>query len=375
VAPRSTESLPDRVRAACARVAAEGRSVWIAADSVDAYAAGLAAAPEPDPDPQTQFLEGDRETRAAFAICLNAINFGSGWWPTIEKRPGLSGYSTIEAGIVERFRSEGAWSAAELTDVSATTIATTLGQDPAHPLMEHFAASLRDVGLRVLADHGGYFESVVDAAGGSAAALAELLAAWDAFADVSTYGGLEVPFFKRAQLAAADLDRAGVVNFADRGRLTAFADNLVPHVLRVDGILHLDPALEATLEAEISSSTALPRRWSCAPAPSTRSSCYAPPRVEPFPRPRSTASSGTAAEHPATRWSLARAPAIPPTDRTAQLRRIRRPTALISSAVRSSRSPSFAPITQWLAWPSSNPSATLSSAAWTAEIWVSTSMQ
>jgi hypothetical protein len=31
--------------------------------------------------------------------------------------------------------------------------------------------------------------------------------------------------------------------------LTAFADNLVPHVLRVDGILELDPALTAKIEA------------------------------------------------------------------------------------------------------------------------------
>jgi hypothetical protein len=127
----------------------------------------------------TELPEGDRETRAAFAICLNAINFGSGWWPTIRKRPELSGYSTVAAGVVERFRGEGPWSAEELRRLDAAAIANTLGQDPEHPLMEQLAAEL---------------------------------AQWRAFADVSTYAGRTVPFFKRAQLAAADLDRAGVAS-------------------------------------------------------------------------------------------------------------------------------------------------------------------
>jgi putative queuosine salvage protein len=250
MAPRSPESLPDRVRAACAWVAGEAYSVRIVESAIAAYARDLSSTPEPPPDPRIQLLEGDRETLAAFAICLNAINFGSGWWPTIEKRPGLSGYSTIAAGVVDRFRSEGAWSAAELTSLGAAAVAATLSQDPDHPLMEQFAASLRDVGDHVLADHDGRFEAVVDAAKGSAVALAELLAGWEAFADASMYRGREVPFFKRAQLAAADLDRGGVADFPDRARLTAFADNLVPHVLRVCGILRLDPALKGKLEAE-----------------------------------------------------------------------------------------------------------------------------
>ena len=35
----------------------------------------------------------------------------------------------------------------------------------------------------------------------------------------------------------------------DLDRLTAFADNLVPHVLRLDGVLQLDPGLTARIEA------------------------------------------------------------------------------------------------------------------------------
>ncbi len=243
------ESLPDRLRAACAGVAAEARSVQIEGSAIEVYADDLTAAPPPAPDPQTQLLEGDPETLASFAICLNAINFGSGWWPTILKRPGLSGYSTVAAGVVDRFRGVGPWSPVELTCLSTAEVAATLGQDVEHPLMALFTGSLRDVGGHVLTDHGGNFAAVVDAAAGSAIALAELFAGWEAFADVSIYKDREVPFFKRAQLAAADLDRSGVASFADRDRLTAFADNLVPHVLRVDGVLRLEPALERAIDA------------------------------------------------------------------------------------------------------------------------------
>lgn len=229
--------------------------------ALKSYAAALpSAAAPPAPDPATELVEGDVETRVAFVICLDAINFGSGWWPTIRKRPGRSGYFTIAAGLTERFRGSGPWSPAELTAVGVSEIATVLGQDRAHPLMEDYAAALRDVGAHVEREHGGRFGAVIEAANGSALALAGLLAGWRAFADVSTYEGRAVPFFKRAQIAAADVDRVGIdprrtgahaepSEWRDLDRLTAFADNLVPHVLRLDGVLRLDPELERRIEA------------------------------------------------------------------------------------------------------------------------------
>jgi hypothetical protein len=40
-----------------------------------------------------------------------------------------------------------------------------------------------------------------------------------------------------------------VAGFHDLGRLTIFADNLVPHVLRVDGVLRYHPDLAAHIDA------------------------------------------------------------------------------------------------------------------------------
>ena len=64
--------------------------------------------------------------------------------------------------------------------------------------------------------------------------LATTLSTWPTWFDVSPYPSGEVPFFKRAQIAAGDLGLGG------RERLTLFADNLVPHVLRIDGVLTFD---------------------------------------------------------------------------------------------------------------------------------------
>jgi hypothetical protein len=248
--PEASGLISDRVRSACEWVAGRARSVRIEPSALAPYAAGLPDKAElPASDPATELVEGGCEARIAFVLCLDAINFGSGWWPTIRKRPGRSGYFTIAAGLTERFRADGSWSANELTDLRAADIASVVGQDPEHPLMAQYAAALNDVGGHVSADHGGRFEAVVEAARGSAPALAGLLAEWRAFADASIYEGRPIPFFKRAQIAAADLGRMGVAELRDLDRLTAFADNLVPHVLRVDGVLRFDPALEARIEA------------------------------------------------------------------------------------------------------------------------------
>jgi hypothetical protein len=230
----------DELRRACAAVAERARSVRIEHEGIAAYAAALPPAPAAKP------VAG--EGSAAFWLTLDAINFGSGWFPTLRKREGRSGYHTVAAGLREQFAARGGWTARELADIDAREVASVLGQDPEHELMELFARWLRDLGRHVEDEHRGRFEDV--AAGDSAVELASRLGSWDSFADVSMYDGLRVPFLKRAQIAAADLHRAGLARFDDLSRLTMFADNLVPHVLRLDGILTCDRDLVARIDRE-----------------------------------------------------------------------------------------------------------------------------
>jgi hypothetical protein len=124
-------------------------------------------------------------------------------------------------------------------------------QDPANgevaELMEHFARSLSDLGQLLEARGMLCFEDLVDAAYGSAEQLVGLLEGAPFYRDVSRYRGRDVPFYKRAQITAADLALAfggsGPGRFDDLDLLTMFADNLVPHVLRCEGALCYDDDL------------------------------------------------------------------------------------------------------------------------------------
>jgi Potential Queuosine, Q, salvage protein family len=229
--------LTDEVRTTAAEIAGTARWVRVDHGALD----GVQPAPPPVLDPVAHYLEGSEDDVATFLLCLDTINFGSGWWPTIRKRPGMSGYFTMATGLAERFRAYGAWSAAELRAMRADELADVLGQPRDHELIALYAQALRALG-RWLGDRG-TLATIRAASGGSAERLAEALAA--AMAMYADRG-----FYKRAQIVPSDLALAGVATFPDLDRLTIFADNLVPHVLRCDGVLVYDERLAAHVDAE-----------------------------------------------------------------------------------------------------------------------------
>ena len=228
-------SLTDQVRATAREIAESARHVRIDADRL----ATLDPGPPPNLDAERHFLEGSPEEVAHFMLVLDSINFGSGWFPTLRKRPGMSGYFTVASSLTDLWRSSGGWSGEELRSLTAEDVAAVLGQDPGHELMGLYAEALRDLG-RFLA-HSRSIDVVAEA-GGSAERLASMLAAGMPFFD-------DVGFWKRAQITANDLALAGVADFHDLDRLTIFADNLVPHVLRVDGVLVYDQSLAARIDS------------------------------------------------------------------------------------------------------------------------------
>jgi hypothetical protein len=228
-------ALCDDVRTSCARVAADAR--WVSIDT--AALEDVVPGPPPALDPRHHYLEGREEDVAMYMLAVDAVNFGSGWFPTLAKRQGCSGYLTVAWAIADRFRGDGPWTSADLRAMRADELADTLGQRRDHELMALYAQALRSLGA-FLGDRGAL--AFVREAGGSAERLATLLACgMTLFAD---HG-----FYKRAQIAAADLALAGVARFGDLDRLTIFADNLVPHVLRCDGVLRYHEGLAAHIDA------------------------------------------------------------------------------------------------------------------------------
>ena len=228
-------ALGQEVREGCAAIARDARSVRIDLDALEALEPG----PPPELDPQRHYLEGRAHDVAAYLLTLDAINFGSGWFPTLKKRAGCSGYFTVSWALADRWRAGAGWSNAELRAMRTEEVADTLGQRRDHELMSLFAQALRELG-RFLGDR--HVLDVIAAAGGSAQrfgrALADGMAMWH-----------DDGFYKRAQIAGSDLELAGVAPFTDIEALTIFADNLVPHVLRCEGVLVYADDLAAQIES------------------------------------------------------------------------------------------------------------------------------
>ena len=233
-------TLPDEVRAACAEIAAHARSVTIDLEALERLDPG----PAPEPDAERHLLDGPDDVVASYFLALDTINFGSGWFPTLAKRRDhagreVSGYVTIAWSLADHVRAHGPWSGDELRAMRADALAGVLGQAPDHELMALYAQALRDLG-RFLGTRSAL--ELVAEARGSAAAMARTLA--DGMALFDDRG-----FWKRAQIVPSNLALAGVAQFGDLDRLTIFADNLVPHVLRCAGVLVYDPRLAAHIDA------------------------------------------------------------------------------------------------------------------------------
>src|SRR3954451_21109484 len=229
--------LCDDVRRDCAAVAAQALSVRIDLDALGA----LEPADPPELDPASHYLEGSEADVAMYLLVNDAVNFGSGWFPTLRKSVAagepVSGYFTVAWGLTDRFRAHGPWTNAQLRAMRTEEIASVLGQRADHELMSLYAQALRSLG--VFLGERSPLDLVRSALG--AEDLAATLAAGMALFD-------DRGFYKRGQITVNDLALAGVRAFDDLDRLTIFADNLVPHVLRCDGALVYDDELAALVD-------------------------------------------------------------------------------------------------------------------------------
>jgi hypothetical protein len=256
----ASSSIFERVRRGCAAVAERATLVSIDEDGLDPLAEELSAAEPPALLPEERPADGaSEEAVAAEVVAWNAVNFGSGWFPLLHKRPGLSGARTLASAFADYVQSAagGAPTGDWLAAVDTATCARIFEQPypgPIDDLLDLFARAWRDLGELLVARHGGTAAGLVQDAAGSADRLVATLGEMPLAHDVTSYGGVEVPLFKRAQITVSHLSRAlqgqGLGRFTDGDRLTAFADNLVPHTLRMAGVLRYDPALAARIERE-----------------------------------------------------------------------------------------------------------------------------
>ena len=244
------------IRSACAKVAKRSRYVTLNEGQLAAYAQSLPLETyEPVYDTAHHFL-GSPDDTLAYIITLDAVNFGSGYFPHLQKRPGMSGYFTVASALKDHFDKNGPLDAQALSQLSLKGCSDLFQQDLSDPvraeLVHHFTRALNGLGT-YLSEFDGRFTALVQKANHSAEHLAGHLTEMPYFRDVATYEGFSVPLYKRAQITASDLalafDGNGYGYFHDLDKLTIFADNLVPHVLRLDGVLHFSEDLVSSIQA------------------------------------------------------------------------------------------------------------------------------
>jgi hypothetical protein len=240
--------LCELVRTSCRRALDNGDHVTLNKNGLEHLARGAVSAL------RTRTLEtvSFDEDRALRSLAGNAINFGSGYHDVVRKEPGMSGAQTMFARLTRYLDATGPLNIDRLLLFTTEDCSQIFGQEmdggALEQLMSRFAIALNDLGT-FLAERGGTAESLLEGCGDSAEALAENLIAMPFYADTEQHGDQTVAFYKRAQITPADLARERLWRFYDLDRLTAFADNLVPHVLRLDGAIDVDPDVVSSIES------------------------------------------------------------------------------------------------------------------------------
>ena len=173
-------------------------------------------------------------------LVLDSINFGSGWFPTLRKRPGMSGYFTVASSLTDFWRASGGWSARRTAGIEGGGRRDRARPGPgprADGALRRGAARPRPL-PRWAPCRSTWWPRPAARPSGSPRCSRP------ACPSSTTSASGSAP-----RSPPNDLALAGVAEFHDLDRLTIFADNLVPHVLRVDGVLVYDPALAARIDA------------------------------------------------------------------------------------------------------------------------------
>ncbi len=203
--------------------------------------------------------EGTPEQTANYLLLLDALNFcfwGEPRWRITYQGKRYDGYWALAAAL-KRAIEDGLplYDADYLANLDATQLQQVFQGEHTIPLFDSRLDNAREVGRVLIERYVGQFARAIEAAGGSATSLVEIIvSSFPSFRDTASYKGTEVRFYKRAQILAGDLAGAfgdvGLGQFNDLSQITAFADYKVPQVLHALGILVYAPALGALLDQQ-----------------------------------------------------------------------------------------------------------------------------
>ena len=208
-------------------------------------------------------FSGPPDQVVAYILVLDTINFCF-WPPPGEKRWEVevhgrlaSGYNGLALALRQALESGVPLTdAGFLAGLTEKRLRAVLGGKGALQLMAERARALRELGGVLARDYQGKACRLVESTRGWAVSLARLLARkLPSFQDTAVYRERAIYFYKRGQIAAADLHGAlegkGWGRFQDLDSLTAFADYKLPQVLRGLGILVYEASLADRVDRRV----------------------------------------------------------------------------------------------------------------------------
>jgi hypothetical protein len=246
-----------KTRERCADIAENARWVRIDQSRLTQYPETLVLSPTKLTHSAEHHLLARGDDTLVFFLLLDTINFGSGYFPMLG--PGDGGgswsYYTTAKRLKEFCEKHGLPSADKLRDFRAKTCAEIFRLELANPhaaeLMQLFALALNDLGRWTVDNHNGDYLEFLRKSKSVETAVQSLME-MPFFLDIARYGLTEVHFLKRAQIMLHDMRIAEpnheLLAFEDFNRLTVFADNVIPFVLKVDRVLQYDPWLDQRIQ-------------------------------------------------------------------------------------------------------------------------------
>lgn len=260
---------PAETRAACGGICAEAKHVRLYGEAAEGLAGELAEiwpaeqVHELDAEVHYTLADGEPEMVAGYVLALDAINFGSGYFPALSVARGDQrrfGYNDVARPLKDWLRREPEVLRAETLaeeKLSGEQLAEELLLPDCAEALELaglFRQALAELGRFVSAEFGGRYLRLVEGTGESALTLVRTLLRMPMFRDGRSWRGNWIPFLKRAQIAACDLHLAlkpaGLASFRDLHELTIFADNALPYILREAGLLVVTDELAERVDRE-----------------------------------------------------------------------------------------------------------------------------
>lgn len=249
------DDLFSAIRGGFSWVAKKAKHVTINKDALDRVASTIKPVEQEAVFDDEHHFTGSLEDITAYVLVLDTINFGSGYEPYLKSEGwefiDHSIYFSISTRVKSYFDENGAPSPQKLSCIKLQDVADMLQIDTNYTYGFDFCRiatlALREFGTELVNFYGGDYMRFVAQASGYAANMVSNLSHLKYFNDVHDYSDMQIPFYKRAQITAADLHLAykkqGQELFSDIANLTMFADNSVPSILHHMDILEYSPTL------------------------------------------------------------------------------------------------------------------------------------